>query len=318
MKIKSLTKFVLATLALGAVVVLPAQATALPNWDVSGNYVVGFVLGGTYLHDVNLVQDSSGDLTGSGSYPAGGSAEYSWHITSGSVSGDAINLTAVYDTGAPGVVMHMTGTIAADGSMSGNWDDNNGGSTRTGTWSTTEGTADKLGALAAEDFGVVHYDTGLGMLTGYTAGFGLTGATFANVQSVVVKLYSGTTLLQTNTATPKVGAEITGSQISSPFDVFGTFDYATDGYWTNVRESEYGRHLIPTKVVATVVLENGQQLTAENTNLTGDPASIFPQNPPVVSPTTKDQCKDGGWKTFTDPVFKNQGSCVSFVQGHHK
>jgi hypothetical protein len=31
--------------------------------------------------------------------------------------------------------------------------------------------------------------------------------------------------------------------------------------------------------------------------------------PPL--PTTKDQCKNGGWKNFG--VFKNQGDCVSFV-----
>jgi hypothetical protein len=28
-------------------------------------------------------------------------------------------------------------------------------------------------------------------------------------------------------------------------------------------------------------------------------------------PTTKDQCKNGGWRNFG--VFKNQGDCVSFV-----
>jgi hypothetical protein len=31
--------------------------------------------------------------------------------------------------------------------------------------------------------------------------------------------------------------------------------------------------------------------------------------PPL--PTTKDECKHGGWQTFS--VFKNQGDCVSFV-----
>jgi hypothetical protein len=31
----------------------------------------------------------------------------------------------------------------------------------------------------------------------------------------------------------------------------------------------------------------------------------------VPLPTSKDQCKNGGWKTFG--VFKNQGDCVSFV-----
>ena len=34
---------------------------------------------------------------------------------------------------------------------------------------------------------------------------------------------------------------------------------------------------------------------------------------PVVPLTTKDQCKNGGWKTFTDPSFTNQGQCVSYV-----
>jgi hypothetical protein len=28
-------------------------------------------------------------------------------------------------------------------------------------------------------------------------------------------------------------------------------------------------------------------------------------------PTSKDQCKNGGWQTYT--VFENQGDCVSFV-----
>jgi len=36
--------------------------------------------------------------------------------------------------------------------------------------------------------------------------------------------------------------------------------------------------------------------------------------PPAVGPpTTKDQCKNDGWKSFNNPTFKNQGACVSFV-----
>src|SRR5262249_16837133 len=36
--------------------------------------------------------------------------------------------------------------------------------------------------------------------------------------------------------------------------------------------------------------------------------------PGIGAPTTKDQCKKGGWKAFTSPrPFKNQGDCVSFV-----
>ncbi|MGZ8692667.1 MAG: hypothetical protein ACXWZT_08040, partial [Gaiellaceae bacterium] len=32
----------------------------------------------------------------------------------------------------------------------------------------------------------------------------------------------------------------------------------------------------------------------------------------ISSPTSKDQCKNLGWQTFT-PMFKNQGECVSYV-----
>jgi hypothetical protein len=34
--------------------------------------------------------------------------------------------------------------------------------------------------------------------------------------------------------------------------------------------------------------------------------------PVLIAPTSKDQCKNGGWKGF--PQFKNQGQCVSFVE----
>lgn len=36
------------------------------------------------------------------------------------------------------------------------------------------------------------------------------------------------------------------------------------------------------------------------------------------APTAKDQCKNGGWQTFTNLHFKNQGQCVSYVQANEK
>lgn len=113
---------------------------AATDWDVTGAYVADFVLGGIFPHDMFLTQDSLGNVTGNGGYPVGGPYAYSWHITSGTVTDDAINLTIVYDTGSVGTTMHMSGTIAPNGSMSGDWDDNYGGE-RHGTWSTTAGHA---------------------------------------------------------------------------------------------------------------------------------------------------------------------------------
>jgi len=138
------------------------------------------------------------------------------------------------------------------------------------------------GTLAAQDFGVMNVSN----VKGYTAGFGVTDATLAGATSVVTKLYSGNTLLQTDTAIiPKFNTDITGTQFSSPFDVFGTFSYPTDGYWTNVRAAEYGQTLIPTKVIATVTLANGKVVTAENDVMTGDTTTIFPVGTGTISGT---------------------------------
>lgn len=36
------------------------------------------------------------------------------------------------------------------------------------------------------------------------------------------------------------------------------------------------------------------------------------------TPTSIDECKDGGWASFNNPTFKNQGDCVSFVASEGK
>lgn len=278
-----------------------AHAAAAPNWDASGTYVINEnYLGTDYPHDMTLTQDGSGNLTGNGGSPAG-TDTYTWVITSGSVSGDSIdflaNYTATPDAVTPQTVLHLTGTIAPDGTISGTWSDNYQGGDRSGTVATVSGAATALpGSLSAQDFGVMDQSG----VKGYTAGFGLTDATFSGAQSVVMQLYSGATLLQTNTATALVGTTITGSDISSPFDVFGTFDYAADGYWTNVRGTEYGQTLIPTKVVATVTLANGKVVTAENDNLTGDPTTIFP---PPAAPTVSSLSMATGTTSGGDSVI---------------
>jgi hypothetical protein len=47
-----------------------------------------------------------------------------------------------------------------------------------------------------------------------------------------------------------------------------------------------------------------------NTPYVNDEGDVIVTDTPVL-PTSKDRCKDGGWRTFG--VFKNQGDCVSFV-----
>ena len=38
-----------------------------------------------------------------------------------------------------------------------------------------------------------------------------------------------------------------------------------------------------------------------------------PEELPPPAPTSKDQCKNGGFRNFTTPGFDNQGDCVAFV-----
>lgn len=48
------------------------------------------------------------------------------------------------------------------------------------------------------------------------------------------------------------------------------------------------------------------------------PYKIIVSNTVPTTPTTpenKNQCKKGGWKNFIDPDFKNQGQCVSYMNG---
>jgi hypothetical protein len=41
---------------------------------------------------------------------------------------------------------------------------------------------------------------------------------------------------------------------------------------------------------------------------------MLSSGPILLTPSTKDECKKDGWKTFNNPTFKNQGACVSFVE----
>lgn len=57
--------------------------------------------------------------------------------------------------------------------------------------------------------------------------------------------------------------------------------------------------------------------TPSFTDITSDKYVIV-WNELCVAPTTKDQCKNDGWKKFNSPSFKNQGDCVSYVQSNFR
>ncbi len=75
-----------------------------------------------------------------------------------------------------------------------------------------------------------------------------------------------------------------------------------------------GQVPFPTGTITAVDILIDVQGTADISNITFNGVLQVPA--PVVGPTTKAACKHGGWKTFTNPSFKNQGQCVAYVNHH--
>ena len=69
----------------------------------------------------------------------------------------------------------------------------------------------------------------------------------------------------------------------------------------------------PTGTIQAVDMLIDVQGTADVSAITVNGILQVPAPTGPTGPTSKDQCKKGGWKNFTNPSFKNQGDCVSFV-----
>ena len=87
-----------------------------------------------------------------------------------------------------------------------------------------------------------------------------------------------------------------------------TFDAATIAAGGN-------QVLVPTGTISSVQIVLDVQGSADLTNISFNGVVQVPDIT-VGPPTSKKACKNGGWKTFTSPKFKNQGQCVSYVASH--
>lgn len=59
----------------------------------------------------------------------------------------------------------------------------------------------------------------------------------------------------------------------------------------------------------------GEQACCQGLICENETSTCVFEEVPVV-PTSKEQCQDGGWRTFSDPAFRNQGECIRFVRNH--
>lgn len=109
---------------------------------------------------------------------------------------------------------------------------------------------------------------------------------------------AGTFFLGCNNVTPTINANGTATY---------TFTAATIA-------AAGGQVPVPTGTISSVDVLIDVQGTADLSNITFNGQTEVPLI--TGGPTSKAQCKHGGWKNFTSPSFKNQGQCVSWFNHH--
>ena len=107
------------------------------GWNIVGTWVIRFVLGGNWDHDITITVQSDGTFSGYGGWPAGGPYNITETVTGTiDVMSGAITIHSVYNTG---YWYDATGTIASDGTMSGTW--GNPGQGYSHSWLSISGNA---------------------------------------------------------------------------------------------------------------------------------------------------------------------------------
>lgn len=164
--------------------------------------------------------------------------------------------------------------------------------------------------------GVLHLEKNCPTPTNAAAGAditGFTGQTFASASFTLanqsqcqggsprfdVVTSDGTFFLGCNNVMPTVNGDGTATY---------TFDAASIAAGGN-------QVPVPTGTISAVDVLIDVQGTADLSNITFNGVVQVPA--PATTPTKKSDCKKGGWKSFTDPKFRNQGQCVSWVNHHN-
>jgi hypothetical protein len=163
--------------------------------------------------------------------------------------------------------------------------------------------------------GVLHLEKNCPTVTNASAGADITGFAGQTFTSAAFTLASesqcqggsprfnvftsdGTFFLGCNNVTPVVNGDGSATY---------TFDAASIAAGGN-------QVPVPTGTISSAEVLIDVEGTADLSNITFNGVVQVPA--PVTTPTTKSDCKKGGWKAFTDPTFRNQGQCVSWVNHH--
>jgi len=279
MKIK---KFLIGAAA-GAVLFgsLAVSAFATPNWTLNAPKGISFGCGGTYNHTLNTVsQDANGDFTGAGTYNS--NPGYTWNIT-GNITDNSINFALVYTGINSGYTLNGVGTIVAGGSISG----------------TTNGNCQTFNMSAGSATILRH-----AVITSPTADSDVYGNVNFNAylvdddaDAIQWAVRNGTCAAGTNTVFGNVDGRNDVAVI-----VQSDLSHQTFSFIGNMTSMSPGMYCF----IYNPVEDSGESNIRKTVEF----------NVVQLAPTDINQCKKGGWETFVNPTFKNQGDCVSWIRAN--
>lgn len=93
---KTLSLTLMTAILLASSITVLVSATPIPNWDVTGDWIIRVNHGVTYDHDFTLSMSYNGEFIGTGGYPAGG-PYLTTEDLSGIMAGDGISWHSEYD-----------------------------------------------------------------------------------------------------------------------------------------------------------------------------------------------------------------------------
>jgi hypothetical protein len=143
---------------------------------------------------------------------------------------------------------------------------------------------------------------------------GLTGQPFTSASFTLAsaaQCHGGSPRFDITTTTGLYQAGLGCNNVTPTTNGDGTVTYTF-----NAASFTAGGFTFPTGTITAADILIDIQGTADISTITVNGTLEVPA--PVVTgpPTTKNACKHGGWKTFNNPSFKNQGQCVAYVNHH--
>jgi hypothetical protein len=132
-------------------------------------------------------------------------------------------------------------------------------------------------------------------------------------------VYNGTTYTHDATLTQTSSSTVTGSG-GYPANAPHTYSWVIDSGSVNGNTIQLNTHYTQgancTMTINGTIASNATMSGTWTDNCDGTRNGTWTSTSGranAIVPTNKDQCKDDGWMSFSNPSFKNQGECVSWT-----